>query len=121
MDHFRLAIEEMILSSFLFQEFNNELDLMEYKDFKLAYDLFRANRTTKLVAKAIRNLQEEDQVVSDLTVLEYIEQRTKFDQDEMISLLSKNGVTFDTMVKYLNRLREMEKEHSKHNILKGLQ
>ncbi|MCH7590840.1 response regulator [PVC group bacterium] len=66
------------------------LDKMEYEDFKLPYNLFNANRTNKLIAKAIFNLQEENKPVSDLTVHYYITKIIQINQDEYINLVLRS-------------------------------
>tara|TARA_R110002096_G_scaffold262699_1_gene456199 strand:- start:347 stop:712 length:366 start_codon:yes stop_codon:yes gene_type:complete len=121
LDNYRLEIEELILVSFLNQDIcMNELDKMEYEDFKLPYNLFNATRTNKLVAKAIFNLQEENKPVSDLTVHHYITEITYVNQDEYINLISKLPVTFDTMQKYLDMLAKISSDEEKLEILRSL-
>jgi hypothetical protein len=98
----------------------NELDKLEYEDYTLPYELFKANRTHKLIAKAIFNLKEQKVPVSDLTVHNYIEEITEINQSEFIDLISKTCVTFDTALKYIEHLRDIDKKESKLNKLKGM-
>lgn len=107
MNGYRLAIEELILSSFLYQDLLNELDKIEYEDFMLPYEHFKATKTTKLIAKAIYVLQQEKKPISDITVIEFISSKTEINEQEFLSLLSKTMVTFTTMLKYLEILKEL--------------
>ena len=117
MRNYRLEIEELILSSFLYQDLCNELDKCDYEDFILPYNHFKATRTNKLIAKAIYVLQEKKMPISDITVLNFIQEKTNVNEIEFLELLSKTNVTFSTMLKYLEHLKEIDKEESIKNKL----
>lgn len=110
---YKLALEESILISFLDINYMNELDVMEYEAFKIPYKHFDSNRVTKLISKAIFNLQELKRPFNDVDVEFYISSFTKFtseDENNYLSLLSKKGFNFDTMKKHLEKLIEINEE-----------
>lgn len=116
----RLHIEQLILSCFLNQTRTNELDQMEFREYKLPFELFKANKTHKLCAKAIYNLQEENKPVDDLIVLDYIEKHMSINQDEWLDIVSNLWCTFDTMISYMNMLKELDEEEIKKEKLKAI-
>lgn len=116
----RLHIEELILSCYLNQNRTNELDQMEFKDYKIPFELFKANKTNKLCAKAILNLQEENKPIDDVIVLEYVQSRTKIIESEWLNLLSKDWCTFDTFLQYVKMLKDIDNEEKISNKLKAM-
>lgn len=107
----KIHVEQFILSCFINQNRTNELDQIEYRDFVLPYELFNANITNKLCAKAIYNLQKENKPIDDLLILCYIEKHIEINQDEWLELVGNLWSTFDTMILYLERLKVLDKEH----------
>lgn len=120
MNDYRLEIEQLILSSFLFQDIMSELDKIEFEDYILPYELFKANRTHKLISKAIFNLKEKKVPVSDLTVLNYIEENTEINNMEFLNVISKSCVTFDTTMKYIEHLKDIDEKENKKNKVRGI-
>lgn len=116
----RLHIEQLILSCFINQLKTNELDQMELREYKLPYKLFKANRTNLLTAKAIFNLQEESKPIDDLLILCYIEKHTSINEVEWLELNSTLWATFDTMITYLDYLKELDQEEIKEKRLKAI-
>lgn len=118
MNNYRLEIEQLILVSFLNQDtYMNELDKIEYEEYKLPYELFKSNRTNKLIAKAIFNLQEEKKPVSDLMAFNYVLKHTEINEAEYLNLISKLPVGFDTMKKYLIELKKIDSDEEKLKVL----
>lgn len=116
----RLHIEQLILSCFINQLRTNELDQLEFREYRLPFELFKANRTNALCAKAILNLQEQDRPIDDLLILCYIEKHEPINETEWLELVSNLWSTFDTMILYLDQLRELDKEEIKINRLKAI-
>ena len=116
----RLHIEQLILSCFLNQIRTNELDQLEFREYKLPFELFKANKTNKLCAKAIFNLQEEKKPIDDLTVLCYIQKHMEVNQEEWLELVSNLWSTYDTMLLYLDMLKDLDEEEVKMKILESL-
>lgn len=116
----RIHIEQLILSCFLNQNRSLPLDELEFKDIKLPFELFKASRTTKMIAKAIYNLQVENKPIDDLTVLCYIEKHAQINKQEFLEISCRLWVSFDTMNNYLKELRLIDKEEEKERILRGL-
>lgn len=120
MNNYRLEIEQLILITLLSQDKTNELDKMELEDYKLDFNLFKSNKTHKLVSKAIHNLQEQNIPISDITVEKYIKDHTRLNSEEFLDLYSKLWVTFDTMTKYVDHLKVIDDEEMKLNLLKDM-
>ena len=116
----RNHIEGLILSCFLNQHRTLELDKMEYKSYKLPFELFKANYTHRIVAKAIYNLQLEKKPVDENIVHDYLTKRVKFDEMEYLALHSYTWVSFETMLMYLRELENINREDEKIELLKGL-
>lgn len=116
----RLHIEQMILSCMINQHLNNELDQLEFREYKLPFELFKANKSNQLCAKAIFNMQEENKPVDDMTILSYIEKFTSINQIEWLELISSTWTTYDTMIIYINHLLEIDKEENKAKRLKAI-
>ena len=116
----RNHIEGLILSCFLNQHRTLELDKMEYEAYKLPYELFKANYTHKIVAKAIYNLQLEKRPVDENIVHNYLTKRVKFNEMEYLALHSYTWVSFETMLMYLRELENINREDEKIELLKGL-
>lgn len=116
----RLHIEQLILSCFINQNRTLPMDEMEFKDIKIPFELFRANRTTKMIAKAIYNLQEEDKPVDDVNVITYIQKHTTLNEQEFLEINCMTWVGFDTMNLYLKQLKDLDDEEKKNEILRVL-
>ena len=116
----RNHIEGLILSCFLNQHRTLELDKMEYEAYKLPFELFKANYTHRIVAKAIYNLQLEKKPVDENIVHDYLTKRVKFDELEYLALHSYTWVSFETMLMYLRELENINREDEKIELLKGL-
>lgn len=116
----RLHIEQLILSCFINQTKTNEIDQMEFREYKLPFKLFKANKTNQLTAKAIYNMQNENEPIDDLTVLCYIQKHIQINELEWLELISILWCTFDTMNLYLKRLKVLDDEEKKLKILEGL-
>lgn len=116
----RLHIEQLVLSCFINQLRNTELDQMEFREYKLPFKLFKANKTNQLTAKAIFNLQEQNKPIDDLTILCYIEKHIKINEVEWLELVSNLWCTFDTMIVYLEELKEIDEKEELRNKLKAI-
>jgi len=120
MRNFRLEIEQLILNTFLQQDKASDMDKVEIEDYKIDYKLFKSNKTNKLVAKAISNLQANKEPISEIMVEQYISKRTRLDVLQYLELTSKLWVTFDTMLKYMDKLKEINYEDFKEETLKAI-
>lgn len=116
----RIHIEQLILSCFLNQARTNEIDQMEFREYRLPFEIFKANKTIKMTAKAIFNLQEKNIPVDDVTVLAYIEDRAKIDVQEYLEIFAYHWTTFDTMISYLDRLKSIDEDEEKIKKLKAM-
>ena len=116
----RNHIEGLILSCFLNQHRTLELDKMEYEAYKLPFELFKANYTHRIVAKAVYNLQLEKRPVDENIVHDYLTKRVKFDEMEYLVLHSYTWVSFETMLMYLRELENINREDEKIELLKGM-
>lgn len=114
----RLHIEQLILSCFLNQHRTTELDEMEFREYKLPFELFKASRTTKMISKAIYNFQLENKPVDEVLILEYIKKQTHINEIEVLDILSCTWCTFDTMISYIEMLKEIDKNEKKQEILR---
>lgn len=120
MNNYRLEIESLILSTILNQDKTHDLDKMELEDYKLDYKLFKANKSTKLVSKAIYNLRELNKPISIITIEEYLRKHNAFIESEMIGLYSALWTTYDTMKKYVEVLKEIELEEQQLDNLRAI-
>lgn len=114
----RLHIEQLILSCFLNQHRTNEIDQMEFREYKLPFELFKASRTTKMISKAIYNFQLENKAVDEVLILEYIKEKTNINELEVLEILSSTWCTYDTMITYIDMLKEIDKNEIKQEILR---
>lgn len=112
----RRDIENTVLSCFLNQTRTIPLDEMEFVDYRIPYELFKATRTNKLIAKAIFNLQENKSVIDDDIVLDYIRSNTDVNANEFLEVTCTNWVSFDTCKKYIEKLKEEDRKY----ILQGI-
>ena len=86
------------------------IDSVDIYDFKCPYELFKASYTTKLISKAIFNLQGEKKPLNDFMILDYLEKnKVKFCQTQFLEIISTSWVTYETMIKYINMLKEDNK------------
>ena len=116
----RIHIEQLILSTLLNAHLSHPMDELELIQYKVPFKLFKANKTHKLVAKAIYNLREENKNIDDMQVISYITKHTTLNEQEFLESSSYTWTTFDMMIKWVKQLKEMEEEQNKINILKGL-
>jgi hypothetical protein len=116
----REHIEGLILSCFLNQHRTLELDKMEFEQYKLPFELFKANNTHKMIAKAIYNLQNENKVVDEVLIHDYITSKAKLNEEEYLQVHSYTWCSFDTMLSYLKMLEDLDKEEKRMELLRGL-
>ena len=116
----RKHIENLILSCYLNQLYAHDLDKMEFNEAKIPFELFKASRCNKMIAKAIHNLQEDNKPVDDLNVLTYIQKFTEISETDFMEVSSTLWCTFDTMNLYIKQLKEIDEEETKQKILEGL-
>lgn len=115
----RNHIEGLILSCLLNQHRTLEMDKMEFESYKLPFELFKANYTHRMVAKAIYNLQCEGIPVDDVIVHDYISKKTKLNEDEYLQLHCYTWCSYETMLAYVKMLKDLDEEESRLNLLKA--
>jgi len=120
MNNYRKDIEELLLSCYLNQDRTNELDKMEFNDYIIPYELFKATRTNKLIAKAIFVLQENKMPISEITVINFIQEKTQINEVEVLEVLGSLWCTFDTFLKYIQVLKDLDKEFKRKSMLEDL-
>lgn len=120
MNNYRLEIEQLILNTILQQDKSHDLDKIELDDYELDYTLFKANRTNRLVAKAIWVLHQNGTPVSDITVDNFISTREALNGLEFLDLTSKLWVSFETMLKYIKHLQNINFEEKQIEMLKAI-
>ena len=117
----RYNIEILILSTYLNMDRTFFVDSVEIYDFKCPYELFKASYTTKLVSKAIFNLQSDKKPLNDFVILDYLEKnKAKFCQTQFLEIITASWVTYETMIKYINMLKDLTKEEELKNKLEGI-
>lgn len=116
----RLHIEQLLLSCFLNQNKAHDMDRFEFESYKLPFELFKANKATKLISKAIYNFQLENKPIDEDLILCYIQKHTQINSNEWLDISCKLWVSFDTMITYLNMLKDIDKEENKMKVLEGL-
>lgn len=116
----RLHIEQLILSTLINAHLSHPMDEMEFESYKVPFELFKANKTTKTVAKAIFVLRRDKKNVDDMNVLSFIKEHMAFNEHEYLEVSSYTWTTFDMMVKWVKQLEEIAEAEEKENILKGL-
>lgn len=115
----RNHIEGLILSCLLNQHRTLEMDKMEFESYKLPFELFKANYTHRMVAKAIYNLQCEGIPVDDVIVHDYISKKTKLNEEEYLQLHCYTWCSYETMLAYVKMLKDLDEEESRLNLLKA--
>ena len=115
----RTHIEGLILSCLLNQHRTLEMDKMEFESYKLPFELFKANYTHRMVAKAIYNLQCEGIPVDDVIVHDYISKKTKLNEEEYLQLHCYTWCSYETMLAYVKMLKDLDEEESRLNLLKA--
>ena len=121
MINMRYDIERLILSTYLNMDRTYFIDSVDIYDFKCPYELFKSSYTTKLISKAIFNLQGEKKPLNDFMILDYLEKnKVKFCQSQFLEIITTSWVTYETMVKYINMLKEITKEEDLKNKLEGI-
>jgi hypothetical protein len=93
---------------------------MEFEAYKLPFELFKANNTHKMIAKAIYNLQNENKVVDEVLIHDYITSKTKLNEEEYLQVHTYTWCSFDTMLSYLKMLEDLDKEEKRMELLRGL-
>ena len=93
---------------------------MEFEAYKLPFELFKANNTHRLIAKAIYNLQTENNPVDDVNVHTYITKRAKLNEDEYLQVHCYTWCSFETMQSYLKQLQSLDDEEKRFELMKGL-
>ena len=116
----REHIEGLILSCFLNQHRTLELDKIEFEAYKLPFQLFKANNTHRMIAKAIYNLQNENKVVDEVLIHDYITSKAKLNEEEYLQVHSYTWCSFETMLSYLKILEDLDKEEKRMELLRGL-
>ena len=117
----RYDIERLILSTYLNMDRTYFIDSVDIYDFKCPYELFKSSYTTKLISKAIFNLQGEKKPLNDFMILDYLgKNKVKFCQAQFLEIISTTWVTYETMIKYINMLKEITKEEDLKNKLEGI-
>ena len=115
----RTHIEGLVLSCFLNQHRTLDLDKIEFEAYKLPFELFKANYTHRMVAKAIYNLQCEGIPVDDVIVHDYISKKTKLNEEEYLQLHCYTWCSYETMLAYVKMLKDLDEEESRLNLLKA--
>lgn len=115
----RNHIEGLILSCLLNQHRTLELDKLEFEEYKLPFELFKANYTHRMVAKAIYNLQCEGIPVDDVIIHDYISKKTKLNEEEYLQLHCYTWCSYETMLAYVKMLKDLDEEESRLNLLKA--
>ncbi len=116
----RLHIEQLILSCFINQNRALPMDEMDLKDIRIPFKLFKANRTTRMIAKAIYNLQEVNEPIDDLAVICYIQKHTVLNEQEFLEINCMTWVSFDTMNLYLKQLEKLDKDEEIEKKLRSM-
>lgn len=117
----RYSIEILILSTYLNMDRTFFTDSVEIYDFKCPYELFKASYTTRLISKAIFNLQSDKKPLNDFVILDYLEKnKAKFSQTQFLEIITASWVTYETMIKYINMLKDLTKEEELKNKLEGI-
>lgn len=116
----RVHIENLILSCFINQNKALEMDEIEFNDMQVPFELFKANRTTKLTAKAIYNLKEDNRPIDDMNIICYIQKHTTLNEAEFLDISCCLWCSFDTMNLYLKQLKDLDKEESKLKMLEEI-
>lgn len=115
----RNHIEGLILSCLLNQHRTLDLDKIEFEAYKLPFELFKANYTHRMVAKAIYNLQCEGMPVDDVIIHDYISKKTKLNEEEYLQLHCYTWCSYETMLAYVKMLKDLDEEESRLNLLKA--
>lgn len=117
----RKHIEYYILGSLINQDIALPLDEIEFLDMTLEYKLFKSTITSKMVAKAIYNMQVEKFPVCDVTVLDYIKKRTnKLDEHLFYEIVGSGHGSYLSILRYLEYLKEIDKNDELMERLKVL-
>lgn len=106
----RKDIERAMLSTFLYRDLMSDRDFDIIIDYTIPYKLFTANRTHKLIAKSIFNLQEQDMPFTELCVVDYVSKIEKINEAEWLEVMTTTPITLNTMFGYVKILERMEQE-----------
>lgn len=116
----RKHIEQIILSTLLNAHLSHPMDEIDFEQYKVPFELFKANKTHRLIAKAIYNLRAENKNIDDVNVLCYIEKHTQVNEQEFLEVQSYTWTTYDMMLKWVKQLQDIDVEEEKIRILEGV-
>lgn len=111
----RYGLEKTILATYIYADIMDMEEFKEVRDTKCPINHFKANLTTKSVAKAIYNLQELDYPIDETIVKDYIEKRMPLDYDEYLKILTTTCVPLKAFKHYINLLIETDKNDMNGN------
>lgn len=118
---YRYDIEKLILSTYLNMDRTYFTDSVDIYDLKCPYKLFKASYTTKLISKAIFNLQSDKQPLNDFMIISYFEdKKVKFDEKQLLEIMTATWCTYETMLKYIDILKSISNEEDLKNKLEGI-
>lgn len=118
---YRYDIEKLILSTYLNMDRTFFTDSVDIYDLKCPYELFKASYTTKLISKAIFNLQSDKQPLNDFMIISYFEdKKVKFDEKQLLEIMTATWCTYETMLKYIDILKSINNEEDLKNKLEGI-
>ncbi len=115
----RLSIEYGILNTLLNYDKALDSDLNSFLDYQIDHEMFKANKTTMLVAKAIHNHLSNDIPYTEELIERYILKHTAMNMDEWIDLIARTWFTFRTMEQYVKVLKEIEDEARMRRLRNG--
>lgn len=105
-----LSMQRKVLGGYInAEQFASCVDTGKILDFKLSEELF-SNVFHKAVVRAINILKSESIVVSDITVLDFLQSkgmpRTLEQENEYNYLQSEFAITYSSFMTYINALRK---------------
>lgn len=113
----RLHIEKYIIATFLDQNNSFPMDEVELRDAKIPFELFKANRLTKMISKAIYNFQQEAKPIDEDLILCYIQKHSNVNLEEWMAISCVKGGSFDSMNFYIKELQKIDKEENNLRLL----
>lgn len=106
----RYGIERAILATLIMPDLGLDTDHDKCLSHHLDFSIFKSNITTKAVAKALHNLQEDGTPIDEEIIAHYIEKFMPLDRSEYIAILSSKTIPYSVLVKYEQILRELDKQ-----------
>lgn len=104
----KLSVEHMLLSTIINNRDALPTEQKLIQAYKLDAELFTSNNTIRLVAKAIKALQDSSKVVDDLSVLIYLKSKqAKFSEQDFINIISASSCTYTTFKAYVEQLKNI--------------